>query len=521
MTSRLEKERTKQIQDKCQDLLTQMLRDEDNKYCVDCDAKGPRWASWNLGIFLCIRCAGIHRNLGVHISKVKSVNLDTWTPEQVVSLQQMGNSRARAVYEANLPDTFRRPQTDCSLESFIRAKYEHKKYIAREWVPPTMPKVNWDKELDEEAEKQRRRKKSSIKTNADQNPLPLVKKPEIMPQLPKPGSSVSPKPPSKTPSNSTPTLDLLGLDSLSAKTTNNSNNSGDDIFSSFLSATPVTSSLKTDSIDNAENTLSNNEASKADEESFFNQPAPTQEEKSKMTKDSILALYGTQQTPQQQQQPVYGLSSGIYTQQTPGIQQFSQSLSGVGVFGQQNNLVGQQQPLQQQIQQQQQQQQHQNLVMTPLIQHSVIPPQHGIAITNHHINLATNPIGLVAATNQLGGGLQMAPINQIANLSNPTMLMQTQMGDSNGVPVINKQMVQMGPANIISNNGWSNMLTTQNIQPSPGSNPFFNLSNQTSTNSTFPSQLSQQMSQMSLGGLVGKSAPATLPGQTLSTNLWQ
>jgi stromal membrane-associated protein len=45
---------------------------------------GPRWASWNLGIFLCIRCAGIHRNLGVHISKVKSVNLDSWTPEQVV-----------------------------------------------------------------------------------------------------------------------------------------------------------------------------------------------------------------------------------------------------------------------------------------------------------------------------------------------------------------------------------------------------------------------------------------------------
>lgn len=41
-----------------------MLRDEDNKYCCDCDAKSPRWASWNLGIFLCIRCAGIHRNLG-------------------------------------------------------------------------------------------------------------------------------------------------------------------------------------------------------------------------------------------------------------------------------------------------------------------------------------------------------------------------------------------------------------------------------------------------------------------------
>lgn len=44
---------------------------------------GPRWASWNIGVFLCIRCAGIHRNLGVHISKVKSINLDSWTPEQI------------------------------------------------------------------------------------------------------------------------------------------------------------------------------------------------------------------------------------------------------------------------------------------------------------------------------------------------------------------------------------------------------------------------------------------------------
>jgi stromal membrane-associated protein len=47
------------------------------------------------------------------------------------SLQQMGNSRARAVYEANLPDTFRMPQTDSTLEGFIRAKYEAKKHIAK------------------------------------------------------------------------------------------------------------------------------------------------------------------------------------------------------------------------------------------------------------------------------------------------------------------------------------------------------------------------------------------------------
>lgn len=110
-------------------------------YSSSSSLAGPRWASWNLGVFLCIRCAGIHRNLGVHITRVKSVNLDTWTPEQVVSLQQMGNSRARAVYEAQLPDGFKRPQTDAALESFIRAKYEQKKYVAKEWVPSPSPKV--------------------------------------------------------------------------------------------------------------------------------------------------------------------------------------------------------------------------------------------------------------------------------------------------------------------------------------------------------------------------------------------
>ncbi|ESO08017.1 hypothetical protein HELRODRAFT_75346 [Helobdella robusta] len=140
MSNKHEKEKQKSLQEKYQSILYGLLRDEDNKYCVDCDAKGPRWASWNLGVFLCIRCAGIHRNLGVHVSKVKSVNLDSWTEEQVAMMQEIGNSRGRAVYEANIPDNFRRPQSDSSLESFIRAKYEQKKYIASEWIPPK-PKV--------------------------------------------------------------------------------------------------------------------------------------------------------------------------------------------------------------------------------------------------------------------------------------------------------------------------------------------------------------------------------------------
>lgn len=67
---------------------------------------------------------------------MKSVSLDTWLPEQVQSMRVMGNAKAKAVYEAELPDAFRRPQSDQSLELFIRAKYDQKRYILKGWVPP-------------------------------------------------------------------------------------------------------------------------------------------------------------------------------------------------------------------------------------------------------------------------------------------------------------------------------------------------------------------------------------------------
>ena len=63
--------------------LHQLLSISGNSQCADCAAQNPSWASWNLGVFLCMRCASLHRKLGTHISKVKSLSMDTWTSEQV------------------------------------------------------------------------------------------------------------------------------------------------------------------------------------------------------------------------------------------------------------------------------------------------------------------------------------------------------------------------------------------------------------------------------------------------------
>ncbi|ETW78303.1 hypothetical protein HETIRDRAFT_388372, partial [Heterobasidion irregulare TC 32-1] len=117
-------------------ILRELVKRPENKTCSDCKHNDPRWASWNLGVFLCIRCSGIHRGMGTHISKVKSIDLDTWTPEQMESITKWGNRRANLYWEAHLKSGHVPP--DHKMESFIRSKYESRRW-AMDGPPPSDP----------------------------------------------------------------------------------------------------------------------------------------------------------------------------------------------------------------------------------------------------------------------------------------------------------------------------------------------------------------------------------------------
>ncbi|KAI1175235.1 hypothetical protein F4777DRAFT_551351 [Nemania sp. FL0916] len=212
-----------------QQTIKSLLKLEPNKVCADCKRnKHPRWASWNLGIFICIRCSGIHRGMGTHISRVKSVDLDSWTDEQLQSVLSWGNARANKYWEAKLAPGH--VPSEAKIENFIRTKYELKRWAMDGPIPnPADLDVEGDDEvpLSIVKEKQTIERKVSQRTSAATETARSRGAPqgdligggdEMPPRAstadPPPHQQVPPKAAPAPPKAANPKDSLLGLDFL-------------------------------------------------------------------------------------------------------------------------------------------------------------------------------------------------------------------------------------------------------------------------------------------------------------------
>ncbi|KAK5872003.1 hypothetical protein PBY51_012739 [Eleginops maclovinus] len=105
-----------------------------NNSCCDCGAPDPGWLSTNLGILTCIECSGIHREMGVHVSRIQSLSLDSLGTSDLLLARNVGNSGFNEILEANLLSPSMKPSQESHMgerKDFILSKYQEGYFVRR------------------------------------------------------------------------------------------------------------------------------------------------------------------------------------------------------------------------------------------------------------------------------------------------------------------------------------------------------------------------------------------------------
>ncbi|KAL2085620.1 hypothetical protein ACEWY4_018940 [Coilia grayii] len=116
-------------------IIDDVLRMPGNELCCDCGAADPKWLSTNLGILTCIECSGIHREMGVHISRIQSMELDKLGTSELLLAKNVGNSSFNEIMEGNLPSPSPKPTP--SSDMTVRKEYINAKYVDHKFARKT------------------------------------------------------------------------------------------------------------------------------------------------------------------------------------------------------------------------------------------------------------------------------------------------------------------------------------------------------------------------------------------------